>query len=230
MKKLKSLFTVSGLALEDTPTYKQINSGNAALSDAELIATILGKRDMIKNLETARIMLKAANNNLRVIARNGYDFVSQYFSPSNTSQILAALETGNRKANSEIRMTRVINSREIYEYMQPLLCDLAHEEFWVIYLNKAMKVVDRVNVSKGGVGGTVVDIKIILKAAITNLAQSIVFVHNHPSGNIMPSDADVKITKKAKDAATTLEIDLLDHIIVSGTANEYYSFADDGTI
>jgi DNA repair protein RadC len=123
---------------------------------------------------------------------------------------------------------RVTSSRDVIEIFQPMLADLPHEEFWALLLNKANKVIDRVRVSQGGVAGTVVDVRIIVKAAVEKLASSIIIAHNHPSGNPKPSDKDLSITKKLKDAANLFDIALLDHLII--TDNECYSLADNGNL
>jgi DNA repair protein RadC len=229
-KQLKQLFTVQGMVKEDTPTYKQFNMGNKALTDAELIASILGKRNMLKNIETAKIMLKDAEYNLRVIARHGSPFITKYFNWTQASQIMAALEIGSRTTDSEFRAKRISNSRDIFDIIQPKVADINVEEFYVIHLNKANVIIDQQRCAIGGISGVVVDVRIILKQALQLCATGIIAAHNHPSGNLNPSDADVAITKKLKEAAALMDISLLDHVIISGTANGYYSFADNGII
>lgn len=226
-KKLKQLFTVQGMVKEDTPTYKQFNAGNKALTDAELIASILGKRNMLKNLEAARTML-GEESNLRVIARLGSPFITKYFNVSQASQIMAALETGSRAMESEFKAKRITSSRDIFDIILPKVADLNHEEFYALYLNKANVIVHTQRLAIGGIGGVVVDIRIILKQALQLCATGLIVAHNHPSGNLNPSEADVAITKKLKEAAALMDITLFDHVIVSGTANTYYSFADNG--
>ena len=141
--------------------------------------------------------------------------------------IIAALELGRRRQLSEAeKKLQIKSSRDIYELIYPLISDLHYEEFWVLYLNKANKIIEKEKVSTGGLSGTVVDVKIILRNALQKLSSGIIFVHNHPSGNLQPSDADISITKKLKDAAKLLEITVLDHLII-GDKN-YYSFADNG--
>ncbi|HRG37942.1 MAG TPA: JAB domain-containing protein [Bacteroidia bacterium] len=119
-------------------------------------------------------------------------------------------------------------SKEAYEIMKPLLIDLPHEEFWLIMLNRANFVIKKEQISRGGVAGTVVDTRIVFKTAVDNYASSIIVCHNHPSGNLKPSEADIKITKSIKEAGKIMEIPLLDHLIV--TENNYYSFGDEGLI
>ena len=143
--------------------------------------------------------------------------------------IIAALELGRRRNLAEAEQkVQIKSSRDIYEVMYPLIADLPNEEFWVLHLNKANRIIDKERISIGGIGGTVVDVKIILKSALQKLASAMILVHNHPSGNLTPSDADLSITKKLRDAATYLEIMVLDHVII-GDKN-YYSFADNGNI
>ena len=123
---------------------------------------------------------------------------------------------------------KITSSKDAYNIIFPLISDLQHEEFWVLLLNRSNKIIDKTKISQGGVTGTVIDVKIILKKAIEKLASSVILCHNHPSGNIEPSEADIGITRKLKEAAEIMDIKLLDHIIVAD--NSYFSFLDEGIL
>ena len=127
--------------------------------------------------------------------------------------------------NTPSRKT-IRSSKDIFEFFHPILADLPHEEFWVVFLNQSNKIIDKYRVSQGGISGTVIDVRLIMKAAIEKLASGIILCHNHPSGNLKPSGSDIKITKKMRDAGEIMEIKVLDHIIV--TDESYFSFADEG--
>ncbi|MEZ5012066.1 MAG: DNA repair protein RadC [Bacteroidales bacterium] len=143
--------------------------------------------------------------------------------------ILAALELGRRRKAADITQEKKIrSSNDVYEIFHSLLSDLNHEEFWVVYLNRSNKIVSRQRVSQGGISGTITDVRLIMKTGIELLASSLIICHNHPSGNMEPSEADIRITGKIKDAASFFDISLLDHIIV--TDKGYYSFADNGSL
>jgi len=143
--------------------------------------------------------------------------------------IMAALELGRRRKLSETpAKPKITTSKDVYEELFPLISDLAHEEFWILLLNRANKIIDKYRISQGGTAGTVIDIKIILKRAVEKLASSIILCHNHPSGNLSPSKADINITRKLKESAELMDIKLLDHIIIAD--NSYFSFIDEGAL
>jgi DNA repair protein RadC len=142
--------------------------------------------------------------------------------------ICAALELGRRRRESEAILEKIANSRDAAAIMQPHLADLSHEEFWVILLNRANKVITRKNISVGGTSGTVVDAKIIFKEAIQARCSGIILCHNHPSGNNKPSEADIQLTRKLKEGALQLDLAILDHIIIAGSS--FFSFADEGLL
>jgi DNA repair protein RadC len=143
--------------------------------------------------------------------------------------IIAALELGRRRKYSEaLARPKITSSKEAYNIMFPLISDLHHEEFWVLLLNRSNIIIDKNKISQGGIAGTVIDVKIILKKVVEKLASSVILCHNHPSGNIEPSEADIAITKKLKEAAEVMDIKLLDHIIV--TDKSYFSFLDEGIL
>ncbi|MDF1573566.1 MAG: DNA repair protein RadC [Bacteroidales bacterium] len=219
-------------AVEERPREKVMANGVHYLSDSELLAILLGSGT--KNMtavELARFVLKESGNNLQQLGRQGIsDLVKiKGVGPAKAITLLAALELGRRRAGMQhTEKIPVKSSETVFRIFHPLMGDLEHEEFWLLMLNRANRVLGRYKVSQGGLSGTVIDTRIILKKSLDNLASSIIVCHNHPSGNMQPSDADVKITEKLKKAAEMLEIKLLDHVIIADKS--YFSFADEGLI
>jgi len=219
-------------AVEERPREKVMANGVQYLSDAELLAILIGSgtRHMTA-VELARQILKGAGNSIHILGRQGIGELVRIkgVGPAKATSILAALELGRRRAGMQhSEKTPVKSSETVYKLFHPLMGDLEHEEFWLLMLNRANRVLGRYKVSQGGLSGTVIDTRIILKKALDNLASSIIVCHNHPSGNKQPSDADLKITEKLKKAAEMLEIKLLDHVIIADKS--YFSFADEGLI
>ena len=225
-------FTLKQLAEEDRPREKLQLKGRQSLTNAELLAILIGSGNAKETaVELSERILLHYRNNLDVLGRLTIDDLLKFngIGPAKAITIIAALELGRRRNLAEAEQkVQIKSSRDIYEVMYPLIADLPNEEFWVLHLNKANRIIDKERISIGGIGGTVVDVKIILKSALQKLASAMILVHNHPSGNLTPSDADLSITKKLRDAATYLEIMVLDHVII-GDKN-YYSFADNGNI
>ena len=219
-------------AVEERPREKVMANGIQYLSNAELLAILLGSgtRQMTA-VELARQILLDAGNNLQELGRQGVGELVRIkgVGPAKATSILAAMELGRRRAGVQHSEKVAVKSSEtVYKLFHPLMGDLEHEEFWLLMLNRANRILGRFKVSQGGLSGTVIDTRIILKKALDNLASSIIVCHNHPSGNKQPSDADVKITEKLKKAAEMLEIKLLDHVIIADKS--YFSFADEGLI
>ena len=219
-------------AVEERPREKVMANGVQYLSDSELLAILLGSGTKnITAVELARQILKEAGNSLQLLGRKGISELVRIkgVGPAKATSILAALELGRRRAGMQHSDKIPVKSSEtVYKLFHPLMGDLEHEEFWLLMLNRANRILGRFKVSQGGLSGTVIDTRIILKKALDNLASSIIVCHNHPSGNKQPSDADVKITEKLKKAAEMLEIKLLDHVIIADKS--YFSFADEGLI
>lgn len=219
-------------AVEERPREKVMANGIQFLSDTELLAILLGSGT--KNMtavELARLILKGVGNSLQLLGRQGVSDLVRIkgVGPAKAITVLAAMELGRRRAGMQhTEKIPVKSSETVYKLFHPLLGDLEHEEFWLLMLNRANRILGRFKVSQGGLSGTVIDTRIILKKALDNLASSIIVCHNHPSGNKQPSDADVKITEKLKKAAEILEIKLLDHVIIADKS--YFSFADEGLI
>lgn len=206
--------------------------GTSALSDAELVGILLGSgtRKMTA-VELARHLLQHVNNDLNQLACLSVKDLTRFkgIGEAKAISIIAALEIGRRRKNTpNEEKPRITLSQDVYDLLKPHLTDLSHEEFWVVYLNRANRVLRKQQISLGGVAGTIADPKIILKTAIEELASGIVLAHNHPSGNLSPSQADIDLTKKIKEAGKLLEIQVLDHLIFG--LSKYYSFADEGIL
>ncbi|MCK5135601.1 MAG: DNA repair protein RadC [Bacteroidales bacterium] len=219
-------------AVEERPREKVMANGVQYLSDSELLAILLGSGTKnITAVELARQILTGTGNNLHELGRQTVGDLLRIkgVGPAKAISVLAAMEIGRRRAGMHhIKKIPVKSSETVFNLFHPLVGDLEHEEFWLLMLNRANRVLGKFKVSQGGLSGTVIDTRIILKKALDNLASSIIVCHNHPSGNNQPSDADVKITEKLKKAAEMLEIKLLDHIIIADKS--YFSFADEGLI
>jgi DNA repair protein RadC len=227
--ELKPL-SIKSWSPEDRPREKLLLKGTSALSDAELIAILLGSGTAkMSALDVAKHVLAAANNQLHELAKFSVDDFTKLngIGEARAITIIAALELGRRKkeTDSEERL-KIGSSRDVYDYISRDLTDIAHEEFWIILVNRSNRIIKKIRVSVGGVAGTVADPKIIFKKAIESLASGIILVHNHPSGNITPSQADRDLTKKMKEGGKHLEIQVLDHMIIGG--QKYFSFADEG--
>ena len=228
----KTNFTIKNWSEEDRPREKLILKGKSSLSDAELIAILIGSGSLEKSaVELSRYVLKEVNNDLGELAKLSVNDLKKYkgIGEAKALSIISALELGRRRKDTEpLKKEKIVSSKDIYDLMKPHLMDLDHEEFWVVLLNRANIVLKKAVVSSGGISGTVADPRLIFKAALENMASAVILVHNHPSGNPKPSDADLVITRKMKDAGKLLEIPVLDHLIF--TDSDYYSFADAGRL
>ncbi len=231
MSEYKKL-NIKDWAIEDRPREKLLSQGERALSDAELIAILIGSGNTNETaVELSRRILSSVNNNLNDLGRKGIDYLTTFkgIGEAKAVAILAAIELGRRRKEAEVFDTKKITgSKDAADFFMPLLSDLNHEEFWIMLLDRGNKIKDHFMISQGGITGTVIDVRIILKRALDNGAVSMILCHNHPSGTMRASDADLKITEKIKQAAQVMDISLLDHIIVG--QNSYYSFADEGLL
>ena len=228
-----SKLSIKQWAEEDRPREKLLLKGVSSLSDSELVAILIGSGNNKESaVELSKRILQNSNNDLNLLARLGVsDLVNNFKGVGNAKAItiIAALEIGRRRKTSERSERRTISSSRIaYEEFIPMLADLNHEETWVILTDRSNKIVSTFQVSSGGISGTVVDIRLILREALNKYASGIFLGHNHPSENCRPSPQDQQITKKLKEAARYMDIVLLDHIIVCGS--KYFSFADEGII
>jgi DNA repair protein RadC len=216
-------------SLEDRPREKLLLKGRTSLSDAELIAIIIGSGNKDESaVELSRRILGSVDNNLNELGKLSVNDLLKYkgIGEAKAIGIVAALELGRRRKMTDTpRKQKITSGYDVYSIFHPLLGDLPYEEFWILLLNRYNKVIDKQKISQGGVSGTVTDVRIILRLALEKLATSVILCHNHPSGNTKPSEADISITQKVKEAGTFMEIALLDHIII--TDGYYYSFADE---
>ncbi len=220
-------------AEEDRPREKLLLKGVSALSDSELLAILIGSGSNEESaVELCKRILRLADNDLNKLGKFSVNDLVKNFKgigPAKAVTIVAALELGKRRKDSDIADLKKINSsRDAYEIFLPILSDLHHEETWALLLNRANKVISTAQVSRGGISGTVVDIRLVLREALSHYASGIILGHNHPSGNCVPSPQDTQLTKKLKEAAQWMDISLHDHIIVC--EKTYYSFADEGVI
>jgi len=222
--------TIKSWAEEDRPREKLLLKGKHVLSDAELIAILIGSgNDKETAVELSKRILGNVQHNLNELSRAGVKELMKFrgIGEAKAISIVAALELGRRRKDSAvIKQDQVTSSKDAVEIFQPILGDHLHEEFWILFLNRANRIIGKQAVSTGGMSGTVVDPKIIFKAALDNKASSIILCHNHPSGNIKPSEADIRLTKNLLEAGRVLEISVLDHVIV--TQDAFFSFADEG--
>lgn len=225
-------FPIKYWAEDDKPREKLLLKGKSSLSDAELLAIILGSGTRKESaVGLSKRILKTTNNSLNSLSKLSFQQLCSFngIGPAKAICIIAALELAKRKKEElVVELPKIITTKTVFELMHPLLGDLPHEEFWVIYLNNSNQVVHKAQISKGGITGTVVDVRIILKIALEYHALSFILCHNHPSGKLHPSEADIEITNKIKIAAKQLDILLVDHMIV--TELGYYSFAEDGKL
>lgn len=223
-------FSIKNWAEDDKPREKLMLKGKQALSDAELIAILIGSGSRNESaVDLSKRILKSVDNNLNALGKLSLKQLMEFkgIGEAKAISIAAAMELGRRRREEEtVELKKVTSSKAVFEIMQPIIGELPHEEFWVLYLNNSNKVIYKAQLSKGGITGTVVDVRLIFKTALEQNATSIILSHNHPSGKLQASDADLQITKKLKAAGEQLDIKVLDHIIV--TENGYLSFQDEG--
>lgn len=217
---------------EDRPREKLLQKGTSALSDAELIAILLGSgTTTMSAVDLAKRILQGAGNNLHDLARLSVKDLMKFkgIGEAKAITIIAALELGRRRKELDPEeKPKIVSSRVAYELLKAHLQDIPHEEFWVLLINRANRVIKKQQISQGGIAGTVADPKLIFKIALEELASGIILAHNHPSGNLTVSKSDMELTKKLKEAGKFLEIQVLDHIIIAGT--KYFSFLDEGIL
>lgn len=219
-------------AEEDRPREKMMLHGAGALSNAELLAILIGSGSTDESaVELMRKVLADYRNSLSELGKSGVEELCRYkgIGPAKAITLLAASELGrSRKEEGALERLQIRSSEDIYRLFYPLMCDLPVEECWVLLLNQAGKVIDRIRISQGGLASTAVDIRCVLREALVRRAVSMVLCHNHPSGNLRPSREDDRLTESLRQAAVTVNLRLLDHVIV--TDGKYYSYADEGRI
>lgn len=219
-------------AAEDRPREKLVLKGKSTLSEAELLAILLGTGTAsLSAVDLAKTILQFANNDLNELARLTVKDLTKIkgIGEAKAITIISALELGRRRKDSQAEeRPKITGSTDIFELLKADLLDMPHEVFWIVLLNRANRIIKKKQISQGGVSGTVADPKIIFKIAVEELASGLILAHNHPSGNLSPSQADLDLTKKLKESGKLLDIHVLDHIIVAG--KKYFSFADEGLI
>lgn len=219
-------------AEDDRPREKLMAKGKAALSDSELIAILIGSGTKeLSAVDLAKQILHSVNHNLNQLGRLNVKELCKFkgIGEAKAISIITALELGKRRKESEAaELKKITSSQDAFQILQPFMGDLLHEEFWVLYLSNANKVLKKEQLSIGGMTGTVADVRKIYKAALEQNATAIIIAHNHPSGTLRASQADIQLTKKVKEGGNILDIKLLDHLII--TEKNYYSFADEGAL
>jgi len=232
MQDTSGSFSIKHWSNEDKPREKLVLKGKEILSDAELIAILIGSGSRDESaVKLSKRILASVGNNLSALSKLSVQQLMQFkgIGEAKAVSIVAALEFGRRRGGEEAKkITKITSSKNCFDLLQPILGELPHEEFWVLYLNNANTVLHKSQLSKGGITGTLVDVRLVLKVALEHGAVGLILAHNHPSGTLKPSVSDQTITDKLKIAAQALDIKVLDHIIV--TQKDYFSFADEGLI
>ena len=232
MKKNQTKFTIKDWSLSDRPREKMAIKGKDVLTDAELIAILIGSGNRRETaVDLSKKILASCEYSLHNLAQLSIRQLTNFngIGQAKAISIITGLELGRRfQSEKLVDSDKIRSSRDVFELMRPLLGDLPHEEFWVLYLNNSNKVLYKWKLSKGGLTGTIVDIRLLLKKAIEFLATAVILCHNHPSGNILPSQADKNMTHKLKLATKTLDIKVIDHLII--TEKAYFSFADENLL
>ena len=225
-------FSIKNWNEDDRPREKLLLKGRISLSDAELIAILIGSGSRNESaVSLSQRILASANNNLNELERLSIAELMQFkgIGKAKAISIAAAMELGRRRRAAEaLERKKITSSHSVFEYLQPILGELPHEEFWILYLNNSNKIIKSAQLSKGGITGTVVDVRLTFKEALQLRAVGIILAHNHPSGTLKPSQADIQLTKKLKTAGESLDIKVLDHLII--TEKAYFSFADENLI
>ncbi len=228
MKKL----TIKSWALDDRPREKLLAKGKLSLSDAELIAIIIGSGNRKESaVALSKRILQSVGGNFGELAKLSVEQLKEYdgIGEAKAISIVTALELGKRRQfEQNLEKPRISSSKEVFTIMQPIIGELQHEEFWILYLNNSNKILAKTQNSKGGLTATLVDIRLLFKRALELATVAIIVCHNHPSGRVKPSKADKDLTQKIKQAGQTLDIMLLDHLII--TEKAYFSFADEGIL
>lgn len=232
MSKKPSSFSIKHWSQDDQPREKLRDKGKAALSDAELVAILIGSGNRDESaVSLCKRILASVDNNLNALGKLSITQLMEFkgIGEAKAITIAAAMELGRRRRVEEaLNKKKISSSKSVFELMQPIIGELPHEEFWIIYLNNSNKVIQKNQLSKGGITGTLVDVRLVLKNALEVSATGLILVHNHPSGTLKPSIADKQLTQKLKNAAESLDIKVLDHLII--TEKAYFSFADENLL
>ncbi|MEZ4795773.1 MAG: DNA repair protein RadC [Flavobacteriaceae bacterium] len=232
MSEKLSSFSIKNWSQDDQPREKLRDKGKAALSDAELVAILIGSGSRDESAVTlCQRILASVDNNLSELGKLSIKQLMDFkgIGEAKAITIAAALELGRRRRGEEaLNKKKITSSASVFELMQPVIGELPHEEFWIVYLNNSNKVIQKNQLSKGGITGTLVDVRLALKTALEVGATGIILAHNHPSGTLKPSEADKQLTEKLSIAAKSLDIKVLDHLII--TEKAYFSFADESLL
>lgn len=231
-EEYKQVSTIKTWAEADRPREKLLLKGKEVLSDAELIAILIGSgTQSLSAIDVGKNILSAVKNDLNELAKFTVKDLMKFrgIGEAKAISIISALELGRRRKESGVQQKpKITSSTDVFELLTPHLLDLPHEEFWIILMNRANQVLKMKRISSGGITGTVADVKMIFKEAIENLASGLILAHNHPSGNNRPSDQDIQLTKKLKQSGVILDIPVLDHVIFA--QDKFYSFADNAML
>jgi len=232
MSEKPTSFSIKNWSQDDQPREKLRDKGKGTLSDAELIAILIGSGNREESaVALCKRIFASVDHNLNALGKLSSAQLMEFkgIGEAKAISIVAALELGKRRRLEEaIQLDKVSSSRSVFNVMQPILGDLPHEEFWILYLNNSNKIIRKNQLSKGSITGTLVDVRLVLKNALEVGAVALILCHNHPSGTLKPSQADRDITQKLKTAAQSLDISVLDHLIITESA--YYSFADENIL
>lgn len=229
MSESGNYIPISKWAEEDRPREKLLLRGKHNLTSAELIAILIGSGSRTESaVELSKRMLASVDNDIDRLALMSIKELTEFkgIGEAKAISIVAAMELAGRRQITKAQKKKITSSRDIFDLLHHQMRDLNYEQFWVVFMNRANRVLEFEQVSSGGMTGTVADPKIIFNKALAKNACSIIVAHNHPSGNLKPSRADIDLTKKLKSAGQLLDLPLLDHLII--TAGGYYSFADEG--
>ena len=223
-------FPITDWSEEDRPREKLMMKGKEALSNAELMAILIGSGSRNESAVALSKRILSSTDNLNSLGKMSISQLMNFkgIGEAKAIAIIAALELGRRRRSEDASEyeKKVTSSKMVFEMMQPIIGELSHEEFWVIFLNNSNKIISKAQLSKGGITGTIVDVRLVFRLALENRAIGLILCHNHPSGSLVPSEADKQITNKIKLAGESLDVKVLDHLIITET--KYYSFVDEG--
>lgn len=229
MSENSNSFSIKNWSQDDQPREKLRDKGKSVLSDAELVAILIGSGSREESaVDLCKRILASVDHNLNALGKLSIAQLMDFkgIGEAKAITIVAAMELGRRRRLEDaVRLDKITSSRSVFDLMQPIIGELPHEEFWILYLNNSNKVIQKNQLSKGGITGTLVDVRLVLKSALEVGATALILCHNHPSGTLFPSQADKDVTLKLKTAAQSLDIKVLDHLII--TEKTYFSFADE---
>ncbi|GAA0747349.1 MULTISPECIES: RadC family protein [Gaetbulibacter] len=232
MQEKPTSFSIKHWSQDDQPREKLRDKGKATLSDAELVAILIGSGNKEESaVELSKRILASVGNNLNELGKLSLKQLMDFkgIGEAKAITIAAAMELGRRRRGEEaLERKKITSSISVFELMQPVIGELPHEEFWIVYLNNSNKVIQKQQLSKGGITGTLVDVRLVMKNALELGATGLILAHNHPSGTLKPSEADKQLTQKLKYAGESLDIKVLDHLII--TEKAYFSFADENIL